>query len=92
MTIPPLTGPYSRTLPGVLWWSEGGGQFLMSEVPLHTSSDPPSYAGASDVMGWGFGFGVWGLRFGVWGLGFGVEGLGIRASSSVSVYLFSPLQ
>ncbi|KAJ1473209.1 hypothetical protein T484DRAFT_3365307 [Baffinella frigidus] len=27
-------GPYSRTMPRVLWWSWGGGQFLMSEVPL----------------------------------------------------------
>ena len=28
----PLLGPYSRTR--VLWWSKGGGLFLMSEVPL----------------------------------------------------------
>jgi len=27
-------GPYSRTMPRALWWSEGGGLFLMSEVPL----------------------------------------------------------
>ena len=27
-------GPYSRTRPRALWWSQGGGQFLMSEVPL----------------------------------------------------------
>ena len=31
---PPLLGPYSRTIPRVLWWSQGGGLFLMSEVPL----------------------------------------------------------
>ena len=31
---PPLIGPYSRTIPRVLWWSSGGGLFLMSEVPL----------------------------------------------------------
>jgi len=32
---PPLLGPYSRTIPRVLWWSRGeGGLFLMSEVPL----------------------------------------------------------
>ena len=28
------TGPYSRTLPRALWWPQGGGLFLMSEVPL----------------------------------------------------------
>jgi len=28
------TGPYSRTIPRVLWWSYWGGLFLMSEVPL----------------------------------------------------------
>ena len=27
-------GPYSRTMPRALWWSEGGGLFLMIEVPL----------------------------------------------------------
>ena len=27
-------GPYSRTMPRALWWSLGGGLFLMSEVPL----------------------------------------------------------
>ena len=32
--ITPLIGPYSRTIPRVLWWSQGGGLFLMSEVPL----------------------------------------------------------
>ena len=26
-------GPYSRTMPRALWWSWGGGMFLMSEVP-----------------------------------------------------------
>jgi len=31
----PLLGPYSRTIPRVLWWSFGGGLFLMSEVPLY---------------------------------------------------------
>ena len=31
---PPL-GPYSRTMPRALWWSWGGGVFLMNEVPLH---------------------------------------------------------
>ena len=30
---PPL-GPYSRTMPRALRWSEGGGQFIISEVPL----------------------------------------------------------
>ena len=28
-------GPFSRTLPRALWWSWGGGRFLMSEVPLY---------------------------------------------------------
>ena len=32
----PLLGPYSRTKPRVLWWSWGGGLFIMSEVPLCT--------------------------------------------------------
>ena len=30
----PLLGPYSRTIPRVLRWSQGEGWFLMSEVPL----------------------------------------------------------
>ena len=31
----PRRGPYSRTIPtGVLWWSQGAGLFLMSEVSL----------------------------------------------------------
>ena len=30
----PLVGPYSRTIPRVLWWSLGGQLFLTSEVPL----------------------------------------------------------
>ena len=30
----PLIGPYSRTISRVLWWSWGGGRFLMSVVPL----------------------------------------------------------
>jgi len=30
-----LVGPYSRTMPRLLWWSYGGGRFLMSEVPLY---------------------------------------------------------
>ena len=28
------TGPYSRTMSRALWWSSGGGRFLMNEVPL----------------------------------------------------------
>ena len=35
----PLLGSHSRTAPGVLWWSRGGGLFLMSEVPLFTWSN-----------------------------------------------------
>ena len=27
-------GPYSRTMPRALWWYQGGGLVLMSEVPL----------------------------------------------------------
>ena len=30
-------GPYSRTMPRLLWRSYGGGRFLMSEVPLYRS-------------------------------------------------------
>jgi hypothetical protein len=26
---------YSRPMPRALWWSWGGGRFLVSEVPLH---------------------------------------------------------
>ena len=28
-------GPYSRPIPKVLWWSWGGGAFLMREVTLY---------------------------------------------------------
>ena len=28
-------GPYSRTTPRALWWTWGGGRFLMGEVPLY---------------------------------------------------------
>ena len=28
-------GPYSRTMPRALWWSYGGGLFLMSKAPLY---------------------------------------------------------
>ena len=34
---PPPPGPYSRPMPGALWWSMGGWRFLMSEVPLYKS-------------------------------------------------------
>jgi len=30
-----LPGPYSRAIPRALWWSQGAGCFLVSEVPLH---------------------------------------------------------
>jgi len=33
-------GPYSRPVPRALWWSWGGGPFLMSEVPLYYTSSP----------------------------------------------------
>ena len=36
-------GPYSRTMPRALWWSEGGGLILTSEVSL--------YRGASLTLG-----------------------------------------
>ena len=29
-------GPYTRNMPWALWWSQGGGLFLISEVPLYT--------------------------------------------------------
>ena len=28
----PLLGPYSRTIPRVLWWSHRGGLFIVDEV------------------------------------------------------------
>ena len=31
----PLPGPCSRTIPRVPWWPQGGGLFVMSEVPLY---------------------------------------------------------
>jgi hypothetical protein len=31
-------GPYSRTMHRAPWWSQEGGLFLMSEVPLYSSS------------------------------------------------------
>jgi len=34
---PSPVGPYSRTMPRLLWWSYRGGRFLTSEVPLHPS-------------------------------------------------------
>ena len=30
-------GPYSRFLPRAVWWSNVGGMFLMSEVPLNST-------------------------------------------------------
>ena len=35
-------GPYSRTMPGALWWSLEGGLFLVSEVPCRASCLMPS--------------------------------------------------
>jgi len=32
----PHLGPYSRTIPRILWWSKGARLFLMSEVPLYS--------------------------------------------------------
>ena len=32
-----LPGPYSRAIPRALWWSQGAGCFLVSEVPLYGS-------------------------------------------------------
>ena len=31
----PLLRPCRRTMPRAVWWSGGGGLFLMSEVPLY---------------------------------------------------------
>ena len=36
---PPL-GPYRRPIPRVIWGSQGGGRFLMGEVPLQEHRDP----------------------------------------------------
>ena len=38
----PLLGPYSRTVFRALWWPQGGGVFLMSEVPLDQRADARS--------------------------------------------------
>jgi len=35
--IAPL-GPFSRNMPRAIWWSQGGGLFLMREVPLYRGS------------------------------------------------------
>ena len=35
--------PYSRTMPRALWWSQGGGLFLMSEVPSRDCPDSTRY-------------------------------------------------
>ena len=34
--MPPRTplGPYSRPMPRALWWTQGGGAFIMMEVPF----------------------------------------------------------
>ena len=50
-----LLGPYRRTMPRVLWWSQGGGQFLMSEVTLYVAemcsgSETGSYLRLIDVF------------------------------------------
>ena len=29
-------GPYTKTMPRDIWWPQGGGRFLMSEVPLYS--------------------------------------------------------
>jgi len=43
-------GPYSMAMPGALWWSWGGGWFLMSEVPLYSGeANPQIQAAAADL-------------------------------------------
>ena len=42
-----LDGPYSRTMPWALRWSQGGGLFLMSEVPLQARFDGKCSAAAA---------------------------------------------
>jgi len=37
-------GPYSTMMLRALWWPRGGGQFLMSEVPLYTEEPHPEEA------------------------------------------------
>ena len=61
MTPPPSLGPYGRTLSRALWWSWGGGLFLMSEVPLYTGIPMPA-SGSRDK---GLGFRVQRSGFGV---------------------------
>ena len=49
---PLLLGPYRRTTHRVLWWSSGGGLFLMNEVPLHSADmcGPPHIFGLDQNM------------------------------------------
>ena len=46
----PLLGPYSRPMPGPLWWSGGGGRFLMSEVPLYSFGRSACMAAVLEVV------------------------------------------
>ena len=41
MSNTPLLGSYSRTIPRIIWWSKGGGLFLMSEVPCKPETRNP---------------------------------------------------
>ena len=45
----PTLAPYSRFVARALWWSWGGGRFLMSEVPLSTRTRELSLAVWADA-------------------------------------------
>ena len=43
-------GPYSRTMPRVLGGSQGGGRFLMVEVPLYSGPGPDKEVSSLEVV------------------------------------------
>jgi len=73
----PLLGPYSRTIPRVLWWSlGGGGSFLWARYPCREEEDHASSSAVSTAAQERFR--VEGVRFRIAGSGFRVSGLGFR--------------
>ena len=46
----PSLGPYSRLMPRALWWSwEGGGVYIMIEVPLQSKHENAPLGTATDI-------------------------------------------
>ena len=44
-------GPYRGNMPRALWWSQGGRQFLMSEVPLQLLLGAVCFLGGNNLKG-----------------------------------------